>query len=313
MKRVLLVVFFAAIAAAAAAFAAVWQFARPVPTRVGEPPATLASESVSFASDSGSVIHGWFVRVEHPRGVLLLLPPVRSNRTSMVRRAEFLKAAGYATLLIDFQATGESRGDAITFGWRERFDVLAAVKFLEQRLPGVPVGIIGSSLGGAAALLATPPLNVRALIFEAVYPTIDVAVENRLRIRIGRLAPVVSPLLLWQLPAPLDGGRAQLRPVDHISNVRCPVFVIGGSADRHTTEANTRWLFAAAPEPKQLWILPGVAHVDFLDVARAEYQSRVLAFLEAAFGVRHASQVSVRPTGDDAPSSTPIADRCSTY
>lgn len=305
MKRLLLLAALAAIAIVAAALGAAWQLARPVPARVGGAPATLAAESVSFPSDSGSTIHGWFVQVEHPRGAVLLLPAVRSNRTSMVRRAEFLKAAGYATLLIDFQATGESRGDAITFGWRERFDVLAAVKFLEQRLPGVPMGIIGSSLGGAAALLATPPLDVRALIFEAVYPTIDVAVENRLRIRVGPLASLMSPLLLWQLPARLDVSRAQLRPVDHISNVRCPVFVIGGSADRHTTEANTRWLFAAAPEPKQLWILPGVAHVDFLDIAGAEYQSRVLAFLEAAFGVRHASRyvnASVQPdAGPGAP------------
>jgi alpha/beta superfamily hydrolase len=47
----------------------------------------------------------------------------------MVRRAKFLYAAGYSTLLIDFQGTGESDGSAITFGWRERFDVLAAVVY----------------------------------------------------------------------------------------------------------------------------------------------------------------------------------------
>ena len=211
----------------------------------------------------------------------------------MVRRAQFLRAAGYAALLIDFQATGESPGDAITFGWRERHDVLAAERFLKQRLPGVPLAAVGSSLGGAAALLATPPLNVQALILEAVYPSIDVAVENRLRIRVGSLASILAPLLLWQLPVRIDATREQLRPIDHITLLRCPVLVIGGTADRHTTESDTRRLYAAASEPKELWLLPGVAHVDFLDVAGDTYRDRVLGFLGQAFGVRHASAEAV--------------------
>jgi alpha/beta superfamily hydrolase len=83
--------------------------------------------------------------------------------------------------LIDFQGTGESEGEAITFGWRERFDVLAAVKYLKARSPNQRVGVIGVSLGGAATLLATPPLELNGAVLEAVYPSIDRAVVNRLR------------------------------------------------------------------------------------------------------------------------------------
>ena len=287
-KRTLGIALIITVAAVGAVVAAAWQLARPVPATIGVPPANLGAEAVSFPSESGSTIHGWFVPAELPRAAVLLLPSVRANRLSMVRRAEFLKAAGYATLLIDFQATGESPGDAITFGWRERHDVLAAERFIRERVRGVPLGVIGSSLGGAAALLATPPLNAQALILEAVYPSIDMAVENRLRIRVGGVAPALAPLLLWQLPARIGARREQLRPVDHLPMVRCPVLVIGGSADRHTTEADTRRLYAAAMEPKELWLLPDVAHVDFLDAAGAAYRNRVLAFLQQAFGVRHA-------------------------
>lgn len=293
--RVLVLILVAVTAASAATLAAGWQLSRPVPTRVGLPLPALDAENVSFPSESRSTIHGWFIPVDNARGAVLLLPPVRSDRRAMVRRAEFLKAAGYATLLIDFQATGESAGDAITFGWRERHDVLAAERFVRERVRGVPLGVIGSSLGGAAALLATPPLNAQALVLEAVYPSIDVAVENRLRIRAGPLAPVFAPLLLWQLPARIDATAEQLRPIDHLPLVRCPVLIIGGSADRHTTESDTRRLYAAAVEPKQLWLLQGVAHVDFLEAAGADYRARVLAFLDQAFGVRHARVLPPNP------------------
>ena len=260
-----------------------WQLARPVPAEIGAPPAALGAEPVSFPSESGSTIHGWFIPVPSPRGAIALLPPVRSNRLAMVRRAEFLKAAGYTTLLIDFQATGESPGDAITFGWRERYDVLAAVRFLRERAPGTPVGLIGASLGGAAALLATPPLQVDVMVLEAVYPTMDRAIENRLRIRIGAAARMLAPLLSLQLRPRLGVSSEQLRPVDHIADVHAAVFVIGGASDRHTTEEDTRRLFDAAREPKELWLLPAVAHVDFFEAAPEDYKRRVLASFDEAF------------------------------
>jgi uncharacterized protein len=82
-----------------------------------------------------------------------------------VHRAEFLRLAGYSTLLIDFQGTGESAGEAITFGWLECFDVLAAVNYLKGRLPDERVGVIGLSLGGTATLLATPPLEIDSAVW----------------------------------------------------------------------------------------------------------------------------------------------------
>src|SRR6185295_19949515 len=129
-----------------------WQLSRPVPASIGTAPPELHAEAIEFPSESGSMIHGWLSPGDPHKGVILLLPGVRSNRLSMIDRALFLRAAGHSTLLIDFQATGESPGDAITFGWRERLDVMAAVRTVRQRFPDRPIGIIGVSLGGAATV-----------------------------------------------------------------------------------------------------------------------------------------------------------------
>jgi fermentation-respiration switch protein FrsA (DUF1100 family) len=259
-----------------------WQLSRPVPAVIGPPPPELRANSITFRSESGSTIGGWMSRASGNSGAVLLLPGVRSNRLAMVDRAIASRAAGYSTLLIDFQATGESPGDVITFGWRERFDVIAAVDTLRRLLPGEPIGIIGVSLGGAATLLAAPALDIQAVVLEAVYPSIDVAVENRLRMRLGSLGPVLSPLLLVQLGPRLGVSPAELTPVDRIAALRCPVLVIGGLVDQHTTAADTQRLFAAAREPKALWLVPGAAHVDYYQVSREQYQQRVFGFLERA-------------------------------
>jgi fermentation-respiration switch protein FrsA (DUF1100 family) len=150
-------------------------------------------------------------------------------------------------------------------------------------MPSAPVGVVGISLGGAATLLAAPPLEIRAAVLEAVYPSIDRAIANRLEMRMGRFARALAPLLLLQLRPRLKVGAAELRPVDHIDRLGCPILIVGGTLDRHTTVADTHLLFAAAREPKELWIIPNATHVDFLEFAGNAYRDRVLAFLESAF------------------------------
>jgi fermentation-respiration switch protein FrsA (DUF1100 family) len=269
-------------AAAVALYNLGGQLFRATPARVGPPPASLNAEAVAFASQSGTTVHGWLRRVPNARGSVLLLPGIRSNRLSMIRRSAFLNKSGYSTLLIDFQASGESGGTTITFGWLERFDVLASIAYLRDRVPG-RIAVIGVSLGGAATLLAVPPLRVDGAILEAVYPSIDRAVINRLRIRTGPAASLLAPLLLLQLRPRLGVDTAVLRPIDHIGQLQCPVLIIGGELDRHTTVMDTQQLFQTAREPKQLWIILAAAHVDYLEFAGDMYRSRVRDFLEAVF------------------------------
>jgi fermentation-respiration switch protein FrsA (DUF1100 family) len=256
-----------------------WMLGHPVQLRIGDPPADLNAEPVNFESDSGASVHGWWCPVRNSRGAVLLLPGIRANRLSMVDRARFLHLAGYSVLLIDFQATGETKGDRITFGWKESRDAIAAVNFIRNAEPASRVAVIGSSLGGVATLLA-PPLKLDALVLEAVPPTIEIATRNRLENYFGRLGRFAAPLLLRQLHMRLGISADDLRPIDHIAEVGCPVFIMSGEKDRATRPEDIETLFSRAQSPKQLWLVPKAGHIDLHKAAGAEYESRVLAFLE---------------------------------
>ena len=283
-RSIVLVVLGTLLLGAVGSSVAGWQLSRPVPERIGSPPPDLAASPVAFRSATGLPVHGWLSHGARGRGIVLLLPAVRANRLSMVDRARLLRAAGYSTLAIDFQATGESPGDRITFGWRERLDVLAAVRFSKQELPAEPVAVLGTSLGGAAAVFAAAELEVDAVILEAVYPTLDAAVQNRLRIRLGGIGAAFAPLLLAQVRPTVGVWPSELKPVDRIAQLRCPVLVIGGTRDRHTTAADTHRLYDAARAPKELWMIEGADHADFLRARRQDYESRVLDFLGRVLG-----------------------------
>ena len=246
---------------------------------VGPPPDGFPIESITIHSESGSELAGWYVPCDGANATVILLHPVRGDRRDMLSRAELLREAGYATLLVDLQAHGESPGKNITAGYLESFDVRATVNFARTKNPQHRIGIVGWSLGGAAALLASP-LNIDAMVLESVYSTISEAVHNRVSMRLGVLGQLVTPTLLFQLKPRLGISPAQLRPIDKIGDVSCPVLVASGDCDLHTTIAETRRLYDAALEPKRLVIFEGAAHVDLLAYDPGKYQE-ILAFLDA--------------------------------
>lgn len=279
MRATLLLV--AAAAVLVVAGAAMWAgdaLTRPAAASTGSPSPGLAAEPLAFSSESGTRLAAWFVPGAPGGGAILLLHAVRSNKQAMLPRASFLNAQGFAVLAIDLQAHGESEGERITFGYREAADVRAAVAKLRTLAPGERVGVLGVSLGGAALVLASPRPPVDAAVLESVYPTVEDAVANRLAIRFGALGPWLAPLFLAQLEPRLGVGAAELRPIERVAAIGCPLLLVQGSADRHTTMADARRLFAAAAEPKTFYAVEGAAHVDLHAHAGADYERRIGAF-----------------------------------
>jgi fermentation-respiration switch protein FrsA (DUF1100 family) len=256
------------------------QLARAMPSSVPLPPPGLNVEEVHIRSAPDSELVGWLLTPPDPVAGVVLLHGVRGNRWQMIGRAEDLYHRGVATILVDFQGHGESTGDVITFGYLEAHDAVAATEYLRERMPNLPIGGIGMSLGGASFILAGDRLSIDALVVESVYSTIEEAVDNRIAVRLGPLSKLLTPVLLVQLNPRLGFSPSQLRPISSISSLSSPVLVAGGTDDRLATEAETRRLFEAANHPKELWMVPDAGHWDLHAFSPAEYAQRVFGFLD---------------------------------
>ena len=266
----------------------------PVQRVVGPPPPSLpGAEAVAFASPSGAGLRGWWVPAASPgHGAVILMHGVGGNRLSMVRRAAVLHDHGYAVLLFDLGAHGESTAPRITFGAREGEDAAAAIAYVQVRAPGERLGVIGVSLGGAAAMLAPQPLPVQALVLESVFPDIVAALSSRLRVGLGPVlgpaaTPVLTPVFMTLMPPVLGVTPMQLRPIDGIGAVRAPVLVASGTVDAYTPIEEARALFDRAPQPKRFWAVEGAGHVDLEAFDPEAYWRVVLPFLDATVRGAH--------------------------
>jgi fermentation-respiration switch protein FrsA (DUF1100 family) len=246
---------------------------------VGRPPLDLQASNITYASGAGVLIHGWLVPGKPKQGVVLLLHAVRGDRRDMISRAEFLRARGYAVLLIDFQSHGENRGRRITYGDLESLDVTGAIQYLHHKLPGEKVAVIGVSMGADALVLADGRPPVDAVVLEQMFPTIDRAIASRVRSNIGPFAPWFSSLVMVEMQSRMEIPASRLSAIDRMAKIGAPVLIANGTADSHTTIDEARTELAAAAPPKDLWAVEGAGHVDLHRFAKAEYERRVGDFL----------------------------------
>lgn len=249
---------------------------------VGPTPKDFPAQAVQITSESGSTLAAWHLELDDSPATIILLHPIRGDRRSMLSRARRFRDHGYSTLLVDLQAHGESPGENITVGYLEQRDVLAAIRFVRERNPDQKVGIVGRSLGGAATLLAQP--NADLIVLESVYPTVTEAVHNRVKLRLGPLHHVFSPLLLAQLQPRLGISPDQLCPIEQLSKLGCPILIASGDHDQHTTIQETERMFSTAQGSKKLVIFEGAEHVDLFAYDSEKYENEIIEWVNEILG-----------------------------
>lgn len=243
-------------------------------------PADFPAEAVAIPGE-GRVIAGSWRDAGSSSPVVLLVHGAGGDRRSSIPRARLMLEAGFSVLLIDLQAHGETPGDRITFGWRESADVRAARDWIRARAPRRCIAAVGTSLGGAAILLGPQPAGFDAVVVEAAYARLRDAIANRMAQRAGIAGHLLSPMMEWQVEPRLGVSVDALQPARAIGQLGAPVLIVGGSRDAYTPEEESRALFAAARDPKLLWIVEGASHQDFSRFDPEGYRAHVIGFLRA--------------------------------
>jgi pimeloyl-ACP methyl ester carboxylesterase len=246
-------------------------------------PPDVSVEDVYFASRDGIRLHGLYMAGRPGCPVLLLCHGYFKSVAEPFELACELNRLGYQVLLIDFRACGLSDGSFTTLGYREVLDVLGAVDYLRARLGGLPIGVLGISMGAVAAIMAAPTCpHIKAMVVDSAYADLESAVGKKLAdiLRLPLLA-----LLGWvsiRLGEWISQGNvAAVRAVDYVGRIAPrPLLIIYGELDDYLPSDHPQRLFDAANEPKELWLAPGSGHAMARLDHPQEYVRRVQAFFD---------------------------------
>jgi pimeloyl-ACP methyl ester carboxylesterase len=245
-------------------------------------PFAAATRDVTFPSLDGTALSAWFV----PAGLagrpsIILLAGYGQDRASLLPQAAYLHRAGYNVLLLDVRGTGDSAG-AFTFGMKEPLDVRAAVSFVLDQ-PGVDphrIAVQGVSIGGSIAILAAArDPRVTAVVAESAFTSLEeMIVDDFHRYTKLPLFPV-GDAGIWLMQRALGGSVAAVDPLRAMHALAGrPVLLIGDSEDAVSPPDSAARLYAAADDPKELWLIQGTEHANGFLVFPHAYQRHVLGF-----------------------------------
>ncbi len=225
-----------------------------------------AEERVVFPSRRGNrlvgVLHGARATGDVPAVILCHGMESTKEGTKHRRLAEWLAARGIAALRFDFSYVGESDGsfEDLTFSG-EVEDLGGAWDYLRTRVSG-KVAIVGSSMGGAVALLF-------ASAEPAVHAVATIAAVGRPARALEELRP--TELDRWRKDGVFSLGGMRLKSsflldvetldvIGACARIACPAFVTHGDADRVVPCSDGEEIAAALGARARLKIYPGADH-----------------------------------------------------
>jgi len=240
--------------------------------------------AVTFPSADGIRLAGWYGEPSGTAPSIILCHGAPGDKRDMAGLAGALMDAGFGVLAFDFRGWGDSGRTRVTLGYREVQDVLGAVEFVRNGRAGRqhPIGIVGLSMGAAAAILAaaqTPAIG--AVVADSSYARLDQSVERITR-RVWRPFDFFAGRRARRLGERLIGAPlASVAPVEAIAKISPrPVLIIHGRQDRLTDVGDAQALYRACGDPKALWIVEQAGHARTRVAGTEAYDRRVIGFFK---------------------------------
>ena len=193
---------------------------------------------------------------------------------------DFLIQKGFGVLQIDTRACARPAA-VVTLGAKEAQDAAAGLSFLAERPEVKEIGVFGFSMGASAALhVAARHQQIAAVVAEGGYFNLGGDfVEPDSRVTVTRRVLLYSIAAAYWLQSGVNPW--EVSPIEDIASISPrPVLLIYGETEAETGRALAQ--FAAAREPKALWIVPGGAHGSNHATSPGEYEHRVSEFFSAA-------------------------------
>lgn len=206
-------------------------------------------------------------KVRPAKGTIVLLHGICMTKESMLAWALYLSSAGYRTVLVDLRGHGASTGDYITYGYRERDDLVAVLDSLEKRGLSVgKVGVLGISYGAVMGMQwAARDPRVEAVVALAPFSEARRAVASFVRDVVGGPLSLLSPA---RLNAAIDQAAGQagfawkdVDVWDAVEKITHPVLFYHGAYDSLLPVWHSANLRSLARPGSRLVITPDDDHM----------------------------------------------------
>ena len=213
---------------------------RPDPTRLN----LSSMREIEIVTADGLRLLAWYVPAQADRRVIVYFHGNGGNIANRGDRLRHFADGRFGVLLLEYRGYGGNLGSPTEDGLFA--DARAALDFLNSQGVGADrIVLYGESLGSGVAVRMASEQPVALLLLEAPYASI-------------------AAVARWHYPfLPVDLIlKDRFDSLSRIGAVKSPILVLQGGRDNVIPAESGRELFAAAPEPKEIWVAPDGGHND---------------------------------------------------
>lgn len=245
----------------------------------------LHPQEIRVRTADSIVLNGRFFPGDR-RSLVVLASGYGDTQEQMLPFAEFLHQAGFAILTYNSRARTPSGGQYVTLGVLEQNDMLSVLNYVAERadVDSAHIGVLGISMGGSIAVLsAAKDKRISAVVDDSGFSdaprVIAAGFEHFIHLPAFPFAPLTIAIADYR--AGIDVNR--VRPMNVIGGLSPrPLLIIHETNDSVVPADNSLRNFAAARQPKELWLVPGTGHAHAHTAAKSEYEKRVTRFFKSA-------------------------------
>ncbi|MBD5520327.1 MAG: alpha/beta hydrolase [Lachnospiraceae bacterium] len=202
--------------------------------------------------------------------------------------ADYFLKQGYAILLPDARAHGESEGEYIGFGCLDRKDALEWIDWLIDKCgKDVKIMLHGTSMGGATVLMTSSldlPDNVKGIVSDCAFTSPKEVFTHVLNNMYHLPAfPAIQGADL--INKKLAGyGMDECNAKREVQKAKVPILFIHGSADTFVPCSMCDEIYDNCASPKRKLIIEGASHAESYYKDMETYEKALTEFAEEILG-----------------------------
>jgi fermentation-respiration switch protein FrsA (DUF1100 family) len=245
-------------------------------------------EDVWITSPDGLRLHGTFFpctqgETEKKKVVICFHGYTSKGMSDYIGLSGYYLPKGFSMLLVDQRAHGESQGEYIGFGCKDRYDAMEWIRWvIAQQGEDVEILLHGSSMGGATVLMTSGlelPAQVKGIIADSGFTSAKEVFTHVLHSMYHLPAFPMIQIADRVNRQKAGYGLDECNSAREVEKAKVPLLLIHGSADTFVPPWMCDQIYDHCKSPKTKLIIEGAGHMEGYYKDRALYEKTLDTYI----------------------------------
>lgn len=241
-----------------------------------------ASEEIYIKAHDGVKLFALYYHIKDGAPVQIMMHGYKGNsKRDMCGGHKLARRLGHNILLIDQRGCGKSGGKTVTFGVKERLDALSWINYINQRFGKAPIFLVGVSMGGATALMATDldlPDNVVGAIADCPFSSPKAIIKKVCADR--GMPEAIYPFVTFGAYIYGHFSPNKEGAVKSVQNAKIPILILHGTNDGFVPHKMSEEIYNACTGKKYFHSFDGADHGMSFMSNPSKYENATIEFID---------------------------------